>query len=56
MFIETSIEGQLEAQRDDRLRVPVVGAGVVGLTLARLLRRSGPNPVLEHSDLRDISH
>lgn len=46
MFIETSIEDQLEAQRDDRLRVLVVGAGVAGLTLAQLLRRSRLNPVL----------
>lgn len=46
MFIETSIKDQLEAQRADRLRVLVVGAGVAGLTLAQLLRRSGLNPVL----------
>jgi 2-polyprenyl-6-methoxyphenol hydroxylase-like FAD-dependent oxidoreductase len=46
MFIETSIEGQLKAQQADRLRVLVVGAGVAGLTLAQLLRRSGLNPVL----------
>jgi salicylate hydroxylase len=46
MFTETSIEDQLEAQRDDRLRVLVVGAGVAGLTLAQLLRRSRLNPVL----------
>lgn len=46
MFIETSIKDQLKAQRDDRLRVLVVGAGVAGLTLAQLLRQSGLNPVL----------
>jgi 2-polyprenyl-6-methoxyphenol hydroxylase-like FAD-dependent oxidoreductase len=46
MFIETSVEDQLEAQRADRLRVLVVGTGVAGLTLAQLLRRSGLNPVL----------
>ncbi|MFJ6328691.1 MULTISPECIES: FAD-dependent oxidoreductase [unclassified Rhizobium] len=46
MFIETSIEDQLAAQRADRLRVLVVGAGVAGLTLAQLLRRSGLNPLL----------
>lgn len=56
MFIETSIEDQLEAQRDDRLRVLVVRVGRAGLTLAQLLRRSGLNPVLERSGLRDISH
>lgn len=46
MFLETSIEDQLEVQRADRLHVLVVGAGVAGLTLAQLLRRSGLNPVL----------
>ncbi|MGB3042246.1 MAG: NAD(P)/FAD-dependent oxidoreductase [Xanthobacteraceae bacterium] len=46
MFIETSLEEQVERQRNDRMRVLVVGAGVAGLTLAQLLRRSGLNPVL----------
>jgi 2-polyprenyl-6-methoxyphenol hydroxylase-like FAD-dependent oxidoreductase len=46
MFIETSLEEQVERQRNDRMRVLVVGAGVAGLTLAQLLRRSRLNPVL----------
>lgn len=46
MFIETSLQEQIEGQKGDRLRVLVVGAGVAGLTLAQLLRRGGLNPVL----------
>ncbi len=46
MFIETSLQEQMESQRHDRLRILVVGAGVAGLTLAQLLRRGGLNPVL----------
>jgi 2-polyprenyl-6-methoxyphenol hydroxylase-like FAD-dependent oxidoreductase len=46
MFIETSIQGQVERQRGDRLRVLVVGGGIAGLTLAQLLRRGGLHPVL----------
>jgi salicylate hydroxylase len=42
----TSLRVQLEAARDDRLRVLVIGAGIAGLTLAQLLRRRGLHPVL----------
>ncbi|OJU42313.1 MAG: hypothetical protein BGN97_13000 [Microbacterium sp. 69-10] len=46
MLIETPLTAQLEAQRDDRLRVLIVGAGIAGITLAQLLRRDGLHPVL----------
>lgn len=46
MFIETSLKEQVERQLNDKMRVLIVGAGVAGLTLAQLLRRSGLNPVL----------
>ncbi len=46
MLQETPVRAQIDASRDDRLRVLVVGAGVAGLTLAQLLRRRGLNPVL----------
>lgn len=46
MLDQTSVQAQIDAARDDRLRVLVVGAGVAGLTTAQLLRRRGLNPVL----------
>ncbi|MCC3764922.1 FAD-dependent monooxygenase [Glycomyces sp. TRM65418] len=46
MLEPTSLQEQLEAAREDRLRVLVVGAGIAGLTLAQLLRRDGRRPVL----------
>ena len=46
MLTATTLHTQLESQRDDHLRVLIAGAGVAGLTLAALLRRSGLNPVL----------
>jgi 2-polyprenyl-6-methoxyphenol hydroxylase-like FAD-dependent oxidoreductase len=46
MLEPVSLREQLEAAREDRLRVLVVGAGIAGLTLAQSLRRSGMHPVL----------
>lgn len=46
MLIHTTLSDQVEAQRNDRLRVLVVGAGIAGLTLVQLLRREGLHPVL----------
>lgn len=46
MLTDTSLADQLAAQRDDRLRVLIVGAGIAGITLAQLLRRDGLHPVL----------
>ncbi|WP_300266261.1 NAD(P)/FAD-dependent oxidoreductase [Microbacterium sp.] len=46
MLIDTALQTQLDAQRDDRLRVLIVGAGVAGLTLAALLRRGGLHPAV----------
>ncbi|MFD5224007.1 FAD-dependent oxidoreductase [Microbacterium sp. NPDC058342] len=46
MLTETPLAAQLAAQRDDRLRVLIVGAGIAGITLAQLLRRDGLHPVL----------
>lgn len=46
MLTHTSLAAQLAAQRDDPVRVLVVGAGIAGITLAQLLRRDGLHPVL----------
>ncbi|HWK77711.1 NAD(P)/FAD-dependent oxidoreductase [Microbacterium sp.] len=46
MLTATTLSEQLEAQRDDRLRVLIAGAGVAGVTLASLLRTRGLHPVL----------
>lgn len=46
MLIRTPLAEQIAAQREDRLRVLIVGAGVAGLTLAAMLRRDGLHPVL----------
>lgn len=46
MLIDTPLSVQLDAQRGDRLRVLVVGAGIAGITIAQLLRRDGLHPVL----------
>jgi 2-polyprenyl-6-methoxyphenol hydroxylase-like FAD-dependent oxidoreductase len=46
MLLSTPLSVQLDAARRDQLRVLIVGAGVAGLSLAQLLRRSGQHPVL----------
>lgn len=46
MLTATPLQQQLDAQRDDRLRVVIAGAGVAGLTLAAMLRTQGLHPVL----------
>lgn len=46
MLTDTPLDAQITAQRNDRLRVLIVGAGVAGITLAQLLRRDGLHPVL----------
>ena len=46
MIRPTTLADQLGAQRGDRSRVLVVGAGVAGLTVAQLLRAAGHHPVL----------
>lgn len=46
MFIPTSVEKQYENARRDELRILIVGAGIAGVTVAQLLRRSGRQPVL----------
>lgn len=46
MLTDTALSEQLDAQRDDRLRILIAGAGVAGITLASLLRTQGLHPVL----------
>lgn len=46
MRTPTSLDEQLDAARDDRVRVLIAGAGVAGVTLAGLLRRQGLHPVV----------
>lgn len=55
MFVDAPLQQQIADQRQDRLRVLVVGAGVAGLTLAQALRAGGLRPVLverstDHAD------
>lgn len=42
----TPLTDQLDANRSDRLRVLIVGAGVAGRTLAALLHRDGMHPIV----------
>ncbi|RAV11975.1 FAD-dependent monooxygenase [Mycolicibacterium sp. GF69] len=46
MLSPTSLEKQYELAAEDDLRILVVGAGIAGVTVAQLLRRSGRHPVL----------
>ncbi|WP_194421053.1 FAD-dependent oxidoreductase [Microbacterium abyssi] len=46
MLTETTLQDQIDAQRDDRVRILIIGAGIAGLTLAALLRKQGLHPVL----------
>lgn len=51
----TTLDDQLNAGRDDPLRVLVVGAGVAGLTLAGVLRARGLHPVVVERDAAGAS-
>ena len=55
MLIDTPLTAQLAAQRDDRIRVLIVGAGIAGITMAQLLRHRGLHPVLVDR-VRDGAH
>lgn len=46
MLTPTPLQQQLDAQKHDRLRIVIAGAGVAGLTLAALLRTQGLHPVV----------
>lgn len=46
MLTATTLQQQIDLQRDDRLRILVSGAGIAGLTLVALLRTQGLHPVL----------
>ncbi len=46
MLAAATLHDQFDAQRDDPLRVLIVGAGVAGITVAALLRKQGLHPVL----------
>lgn len=46
MFEPRTVDEQRRAFADDPLRVVILGAGVAGIVLAQLLRRSGLHPVL----------
>ncbi|MDP3949319.1 NAD(P)/FAD-dependent oxidoreductase [Microbacterium sp.] len=46
MLTAITLHEQIDTQRDDPLRILIVGAGVAGITLAALLRKQGLHPVL----------
>lgn len=46
LLTATTLNAQLDSQRDDHLRVLIAGEGAAGLTLAALLRRHGLHPVV----------
>ncbi|MEV7632748.1 hypothetical protein AB0N64_10090 [Microbacterium sp. NPDC089318] len=46
MLIATPLAEQIAAQRGDRLKVLIVGAGIAGLTFGGMLRRGGLHPVV----------
>ncbi|QMU96741.1 FAD-dependent monooxygenase [Microbacterium esteraromaticum] len=46
MLTATPLADQIAAQREDRLKVLIVGAGIAGLTLSGMLRRDGLHPVV----------
>ncbi len=53
MLTDTPLTEQLEAAGQDPLRVLIVGAGVAGVCVARLLQRQGLHPVLLERSNRD---
>jgi len=55
MIVDTDLHAQLESQREDRLRILIIGAGVAGITLAALLRRHGLHPVVIER-MRTMAH
>lgn len=55
MIVATDLHEQLESQREDRLRILIVGAGVAGVTLAALLRKQGLHPVVIER-MRTMAH
>ncbi len=56
MFTPATVLKQYEAAHRDDLRILIVGAGIAGVTVEQLLRRSGRHPVLiERGDGRSAA-